>query len=370
MLKANVNSIAVWKQLMKLIGLTKQIGTFLLAINCWFPVVAAPIDAALDEVIVTASRPGPELWRVSKGEHELWVLGTVSPVPRKMRWDNQIVAEVIAESTALLLPPRVDVDVKIGFFGGLLLLPKALGAANNPDKQRLQQQVSAADYKRWLLLKKQFRYFGQGIERKRPFVAAARLHDRALKRVGLSDDDFIYAALVKMAKRQRLKVIKPKLPVVITDAKAMLTEFRAGSLADGPCFSQTLAYLEKDLETARKRADAWADGDILALKELPTTDFRSACSDAFLQSDLVIKRGFADLPRQLGDLWLEQAEASLKAHRSSFAVLPMRHLLEPDGLLARLVARGYELEPPQALRPAESVELDSVQAAEAAVQTK
>ena len=247
--------------------------------------------------------------------------------------------------------------VKIGFFAGLMLLPKAMGAANNPEKERLVEQVSAADYERWLALKKRFRYTGKKIERKRPFVAAARLHDRAIKRVGLSDNDAIYSAISKLAKRKRLKVIKPELPVVITDAKAMLNEFRAGSLADGPCFTQTLSYLENDLETARSRANAWADGDILALQALPTTDFRAACSDAFLQSDLVIKRGFSDLPVKLGDLWVDQAEATLKEHRSSFAILPMRHLLETDGLLARLVARGYEVEPPAALReklPAEA----------------
>lgn len=331
-----------------------RIAMVLLSLVLWLAVAGAqqPVERgdALDEVVVTASRPGPELWRVSKGDHELWLLGTVSPIPRKMKWDTELIAGVISESTALLLPPRTKLDVKIGFFAGLMLLPKAMGAANNPDKQRLEQQVSAADYQRWLALKKRFRYPGQKIERKRPFVAASRLHDRALRRVGLSDDDAIYDAIKKLAKRNRLKLVKPELPVVITDAKAMLNEFRAGSLADGPCFAQTLAYLENDLETARKRADAWADGDILALQALPTTDFRAACTDAFLQSDLIIKRGFADLPRKLGDVWVEQAEATLKAHRSSFAILPMRHLLEADGLLARLVARGYELEPPLALR--------------------
>lgn len=329
----------------------------LLACTCWLNASAQqPEDGALDEVVVTASRPGPELWRVSKGEHELWLLGTVSPIPRKMKWDNQLIADVIGESSALLMPPEVKVDFKIGFFAGLMLLPKAMGASNNPEKERLNQQVSESDYARWLVLKKRFRYGGNRIERKRPFIAAARLYGRALKRVGLSGNDSIYKAITKMAKRKRLTVIRPKLPIVITDAKQMLDEFRAGSLNDGPCFSQTLAFLENDLETARARANAWADGDILALQRLPTTDFRAACSEAFLQSELVIKRGFADLPNRLGDLWVEQAEATLREHRSSFAILPMRHLLEPDGLLARLVARGYELEPPLALRKAEALE--------------
>jgi hypothetical protein len=36
------------------------------------------------EVEVTGERPGPRLWRVSKADHVIWLLGTLDPLPRRM----------------------------------------------------------------------------------------------------------------------------------------------------------------------------------------------------------------------------------------------------------------------------------------------
>jgi hypothetical protein len=33
-----------------------------------------PDQAVVEEVLVTGERPGPGMWRVSKGNHDLWVL--------------------------------------------------------------------------------------------------------------------------------------------------------------------------------------------------------------------------------------------------------------------------------------------------------
>ena len=66
-----------------------------------------------------AARPG--LWRVSRGEHELWILGTFDPLPRKMSWRAEEATEVIGRSQVVLAPPGVDIDV--GFFKGLTSFP-------------------------------------------------------------------------------------------------------------------------------------------------------------------------------------------------------------------------------------------------------
>jgi hypothetical protein len=36
----------------------------------------------MQEVVVTGEQPGPGLWQVSKGDHVLWVLGTVPLSPK------------------------------------------------------------------------------------------------------------------------------------------------------------------------------------------------------------------------------------------------------------------------------------------------
>jgi len=74
-------------------------------------------DFPIEEVIAYGIRPGPELWKVSKGENVLWILGTLSPLPKRMKWQSSLVAVVIEDSQAILLPPVVTADV--GFFQGL-----------------------------------------------------------------------------------------------------------------------------------------------------------------------------------------------------------------------------------------------------------
>ncbi len=44
--------------------------------------------------------------------------------------------------------------------------------------------------------------------------------------------------------------------------------------------------------------------------------------------------------------WLEAASSALSANRSTIAVVPMGELFAPDGYLAGLRGRGYEIEEP------------------------
>lgn len=40
----------------------------------------------LRPVTVVGVVPGPDMWRVRKGQHVLWVLGTLDELPEKMQW--------------------------------------------------------------------------------------------------------------------------------------------------------------------------------------------------------------------------------------------------------------------------------------------
>jgi len=46
-------------------------------------------------------------------------------------------------------------------------------------------------------------------------------------------------------------------------------------------------------------------------------------------------------------LWLQSAESALAANQTSFATLPVGELLQTNGLLARLQAKGYAVVVPQ-----------------------
>src|SRR5256885_8509502 len=47
------------------------------------------------EIVVEGRHEGPRMWRVRKGDHTLWILGTISPLPKKMVWQPDAVQEVL-----------------------------------------------------------------------------------------------------------------------------------------------------------------------------------------------------------------------------------------------------------------------------------
>ncbi|MEP6633784.1 MAG: TraB/GumN family protein, partial [Luteimonas sp.] len=130
--------------------------------------VSDPTVVDLDTVVVSGTQPGPGLWKVSKGDHVLWILGTLSPLPRRMEWISGEVEKTIAQSQAVIDPPSVKLDTGIGFFRSMFLLPSLLKARRNPDGRNLQQVLSPALYARWSVLKA--RYIGDdaGVEQWRP----------------------------------------------------------------------------------------------------------------------------------------------------------------------------------------------------------
>ena len=75
--------------------------------------------AELPTVVVTGEQPGPGLWKVTSGDHVLWILGTLSPLPKNMHWQAREVEEAIASAQEVLDPPHIKVDANVGFFGKL-----------------------------------------------------------------------------------------------------------------------------------------------------------------------------------------------------------------------------------------------------------
>ncbi len=56
----------------------------------------------LDEVDVLGNAPGPRLWKVTKGDHVLWLLGTLDHVPKRMSWHSNEVEQALRHSQQVL----------------------------------------------------------------------------------------------------------------------------------------------------------------------------------------------------------------------------------------------------------------------------
>lgn len=311
---------------------------------------ARPSDVAnLATVVVSGVQPGPGLWKVSRGDHVLWVMGTLSPLPRAMTWQSQQVASVIAGSQQVLLSPAVKLKLNAGFFGKLFLLPAAYSARKNEDGKTLQQVLPAPEYARWQVLKQKYLGRDHGIERWRPIFASADLYRKALKANGLSDTGGIEDTVKALAKQHGIEPTPVAYEQVIEQPRAAIKAFKQSGLDDTACFSHTLDSIEQDMPAMTARANAWASGDLDALRKLPQSDRRDTCVSALTSAGFARKLGLDDLPARIRDSWLAAARAALAKNPQTFAMLPIDELLSPTGWLARLKAQGYTVESPQDL---------------------
>jgi hypothetical protein len=306
-------------------------------------------DGIRDEapVIVSGTQPGPGLWKVAKGDHVLWVLGTQSPLPRRMQWRSREVEDALAASQELIYPPSMGISVATGgFFRSLLLVPKMYGARKNPDDKTLRDVLPPALYARWLPLRERYLGRGAGAERMRPLFAAGELWEEAMDDSGLASDGGVWSVITRAVKAHGLRVTKPQRMLEITDPKALLAEMEHAQLDDTQCMRATIERLEIGPDRLKARANAWAIGDIAALRTLPDADQKHACAEAAMQSPALRKRGGEGIDADVERLWLEAAEKALAANESTFAVLPIGNLLSADGYLSKLAARGYEVSEP------------------------
>lgn len=301
----------------------------------------------LDAVVVSGVQPGPGLWKISRGESVLWILGTLSPVPKRMEWRTDEVEAVIATAKEMIGPVSVKLDAGVGWFRGLFLLPKLIGVRKNPDDATLADQLPEPMYQRWLTLKQKYMPRSRRVEKWRPLFAAQELYSQAIDEVDLSERSVVAPAVKKLAKRHKLPITEIELEVKLDNPKQLIDRFKASELNDTECFAKTLDHLESDLGMMKARANAWAIGDVELLKSLPQTDPGPACIEAIVGASAFQGQGLEALPARVKTAWLTAAETALQKDQVSFATLPMSRILANDGYVAALRERGYTVEAPE-----------------------
>jgi len=323
------------------------------------PVPASSI-VTLQAINVTGVVPGPGLWKVARGDHVLWILGVVPTLPAGIEWRSSQVAQTIAASQAVLESPGVKLKVDTNWFGKLFLLPSIYRAQRNPDGKTLHDVLPPALYARWYYARE--RYFGDdySIERYRPIIAAVKLMQKALQANGLRGAGEVTDTVAALAKQHDLRVTKPEGTLEIREPRQTVKAFAASGLDGTACLGLVLDAVERDLPNFRARANAWATGDIDTLRAVPESAYRNTCRSAITGAAFAKSLGIDNLPQRIEGVWLAAADAALATHRQTFAVLPMHDLLDPQGYLAALQARGYVVTAPDTGLAADPASANSV----------
>jgi len=306
-------------------------------VNAQEPAAAEP---RLEEILVVGEQPGPAMWRVAKGDHSLWILATLEPLPKEMVWHSKSVDERIAASQLVLSPPELSAHV--GFFRSMTLVPSLLRARHAPNGETLEQTLPHDLYMRWLALR--VKYLGHGDDEKlRPLLAANDLYQRAINQVGLTHDSHVWQRIEATARAKRVPVQPVNLEVPIDNPKQYVRDLSAiPSAGEVDCLRSTIGLVETQLPAMRTRANLWSTGDIERLSALLRPDAVETCASAVLVVPS-FQEEYTKLSTQLQVAWLAAAEQAIAANVSTVAVLSMQELVKPDGWLARFRAKGYEI---------------------------
>jgi len=303
------------------------------------PTVAPPAEPPIETVEVVGERPGPSLWRVSKGDHVVWLLGTLDPLPKRMTWRSRQVESVISQAQEVL-ESGPNVSARVGPIAAIKLYMQWRRTEKIPEKSQLSSWLEPQLYARFSALKQRYDAHDKRIEELRPIFAARRLYEHTLDATKLTSHNDIQEAVLDLARKHHVAIVSTSLK--LEDPKGVLTEVgEIPRAVEINCLEATVQLLETDITAMQARANAWAVGDVDALRKLPYPRVREVCIAAAATSPRI--KALID---QAARDWNTALESALARNRSTLALKQIYDLIGPDGTLAQLRARGYVVEGP------------------------
>lgn len=305
----------------------------------------APADSAPPEsdepemqvVLVRGVQAGPALWKVQSGEHVMWLLGEISPYPRKVKWRSKDFVRLLAKSQELL----------IDFSGYWFIDDESRAALSKAEKlplgSKLKDVISPELHAR--LVTAAAKFDNPALEQWYPFSATNRLVSAAMKKLEMESFSVRFEA-ARLGEWHKTRVT----PFAVNE---IAFEQRLRNWQQAPnevCLKRLLDAIEDGGNGVLQLANAWSVGSISALRELvplysfSRDGFRSGeCADAMHGGEEHAR----EYKLRRTKFWMDEAERALKENRSTMAVVLMSELFEPDGYLAALRAKGYEITEPR-----------------------
>ncbi|HME41378.1 MAG TPA: TraB/GumN family protein [Steroidobacteraceae bacterium] len=294
----------------------------------------APPPQVMDELLVTGERTGPGMWHVHRGAAQVWILGSMSPLPKGITWRSKQVEQVLDSANQVL----VQKPFEIGIARILWLLITEHKVLMVTGGKRLKDVLPADLHARFAVQRAKYTDDPNKWERFRPLIAAAFLQQAAFHQVGLSTRIDLGAAMRALAKKHHVRVEELKVAGVGDVMEALKTLPPA---TENTCVAASLVTIERDLPRLVDRAQAWASGNVERIAQLREPAEVDACRAA-----LDTGVGAADLIARMRRTWLGTIEKYLQNAGVTVAVVNMDLLLEPGGLLDELRAKGYEVDAP------------------------
>jgi len=289
------------------------------------PPAVDPEATVVDALVVSARLPGPAWWRVSSPSSTVYVLGVPGALPKGMAWDQSVTERRLKGANLIILPPTVaasasDTIAALDILSHLRSsapmedsLPPALKARFEADRAKLGGDPRA--YSHWapavagLQMVADYRHKNE-VDNAEPA--------KTLRRLAAADG-------VRSTPAATYKAI----PLL----KAMATQ---ASTIGPPCLADALDEVEAGPGPTRAAAAGWARGDVRAA--LSEQRGYEKCANSFPEGANLTRQAIRDTTGAI-------AEALAKPGHS-VAVVSLRALLAPGGVLQQLQAKGFKVARP------------------------
>jgi uncharacterized protein YbaP (TraB family) len=295
------------------------------------PAPRAPTtDWSIETVVVTAGEPGPAFWHIKKGNSEVFILGTLEPIPGDLKWDTGQLGRIMQGARAVLLPPRG----RVGLFEGVWFLITEGDVLRLPDGQKLEQVLPPPLKQRFVAARNASHADEERYARDKPSVAGFRMEQDFIKARGLAltePNARIEALATARSVPARNIANYPALDVI----KEVPTLSMDGNLK---CLKDSLDDIDVMAVHARPAAQAWAQGDLAGIKAHYSDPKALDCLGQSATFNKLWAKSVSDTVAAVND--------ALDRNGKSVAVINIGELLRKGGVIERLKAQGFTVEGP------------------------
>jgi hypothetical protein len=294
------------------------------------PSAAEGDSTVVAELTVTAPLLGPALWKVSRGDSEVVILGGLTPLPHVQTWDSSRLERALAQSNVLLVPPsgRIPVIEAAGFALRALAVRQPLGRS-------LETSLPPALRARFIAERESLGLGPKAYAHWKPAAAGFLLIGDFRRKTGLSNEKPA-STVVHMADARHVRV-KRVTSYHLGELFTSLT--RLSPEQQNACLADELDAIDFERAHARTSAEAWAKGDAIAARAGSSGPILDRCAALLSSYGAVLERGTADFTAAIQD--------ELKRPGKAVAVIDLRYLLRANGVLDRLQASGATITVPK-----------------------
>ncbi len=293
--------------------------------SLWAGPVLAQDASSQDEIVVTAQRSGAPMWTIDTPTGTVILVGEITAVPKSSPWQPDRLEEATVQAKRVIIRARPKFspgDVfRIIFRGGRITkLPKGTVASDYlTAEQRARLAALEAEY--------DIDY------NRRSFLMSS--FDLLARRLDFDDDTTKDATEVvrKAANRADVPISRPE-------------RFRGEDLLDDlaeaepeshiPCLEAAMTATEAGQDIIATRGDDWRKVDVPAVMANP---LEVALGKCWPWAD-------ENLGEEIRDQWTGMIADAASDTGVTLAVVPLRVLAEPGGVLDQLEARGLMMSGP------------------------